>query len=303
MLLSNTGAKIAQQYIKCVKVVKQMSFTASIESEADVTIGDIVAEADKIWKATTAIWKKIKLTKGKNGKPTLKPTDVEALDKFFEQQQKRHKQFSTAYPTVMRHQIQDNWYNTDVFRSYLNTVAKKPWTNDKERMDSYTLYATMLMRATAKNHPNATVVKAFSDDYRARLQREHDQFMKDFDLIKAEIEQREKTVVAGRRVDLIAAWPRVASAAGASPEIIAATQTAFAIAEGQPGYVPTSTIESKLYDLKRIACGVSADEIAAEQQAAADAKRERLANATLQIPEQMEKKHADNVRRLAEENS
>lgn len=280
-----------------------MSFTASIESEANVTIGDIVAEADKIWKETTAVWKKIKLVKGKNGKPTLKPEDVEALDKFFELQQKRHKQFSTAYPTVMRHQIQDNWYSTDVFRAYLNVVAKKPWTNDKERMDSYTLYATMLMRATAKNHPNATTVKAFSDDYRSRLQREHDQFMKDFDLIKAEIEQREKAILAANRIDLIAAWPRVAASAGVSEEIINATLAAFAIAEDQQGYVPTKLIESKLYDLKRVACGVSAEEIAAEQKAAIEAKRERLANATLQIPEQMEKKHADNVRRLAEEHT
>lgn len=277
----------------------------SITSEKEITKEDIIKEAQYIWKQAQNTWKDIsykkEVKKGKKkGLKTITGHDHEVLDKLFEKTRNEHKEFASSYPTVLRHMIQDQWFEISAFRKYMDEVEKNPWTNDEQRMDSYTRYAELLLIASKKKEghhdTNKTVIAAFRRDYRGRLQKEHDDFTERFEEYKKSIQEEEKQLDVEKKNDLIAAWRRLGPIAKVSDEKI--NDVAELVKEG---VLSLDKFQSMVYDIRRILSGVDIETIEREYAEHERKTREKMENTTVQIPENMNKEAAERLRRLAEE--
>jgi len=268
-----------------------------IVNEKNVSAADVIKEADKIWEKAQAVWNGIKPMPAKKGKPkTIKATDFAALDELYKRVTEEHREFAQAYPTVLRHMIQEKWYSPRAFREYMRSVEAHPWTNDAERMDSYTIYAELLMRETnASKHLNQSVINAFKRDYRERLQKEHDQFINDYKQLQKQLEDEEKRVEEAKRADLLTAFKRLAPQANVTQQRIEDM-----VALINSGVIKTSMLVSVVNDLRRILAGESVAVLQQEYKEHREAAAATVPSTTkIHIPDEMEKIHAERVRKLA----
>lgn len=210
----------------------------SIQNEKNVTKQDVIKEADTIYNYCKKRW-------GWSGQSGNRNQSPKELDDLFEEMRVKHKDFYMAYPTVLRHMIQDMQYNHGVFAKYMDKVEKKPPMNDNERMDSYTDYATMLFRFYNKSHLNLTTINLFRTDYRKRLQKEHDDFKNLVDKMQKEVEQKEEQLDSKKRDDLLEVFKGLSEDLG--PERIAEVENLV-----RAGIIKTSALEDMVYDIKRM---------------------------------------------------
>jgi protein-tyrosine-phosphatase len=186
---------------------------ASITNAKDVTAEDILAEANGIWKEANEIWRK------KN----IGIEDFRELDRIYEMFYEKHKELFSSYPTVLRHMLQEKRYHPDAFRRYLSKLKVKPWTNDEQRMDSYADYAVLLYKAIQDGqHGRRRWTQAEASwlwqDYRKRLQIEHDEFKKKYEKHRKDVEEDEKRFDKERREELLAIVRRLAQELNISTE-------------------------------------------------------------------------------------
>lgn len=182
---------------------------ASIDNAKKVTADDILAEANAIWKEAQVIWRRDKVEVG----------DMKRLDQIYNSFWEKHKDLFSTYPTVMRHMLQEKQYHVDAFRKYLRKVAAKPWTNDEQRMDSYAdyaviLYKTLNSRENGGHGWNAAAAGALHQDYRQRLQREHDEFRTKYEKHRREVEAEEKRLDIEKRQETMELIKKIAAELG-----------------------------------------------------------------------------------------
>lgn len=305
ILYSTNILKIDYQFIikKNTGIInmEQVARDVTIENEHNVSKRDIINEAYAIWDEAQKVWAGIKpLNSSKKQKKSgmkIKKSDHELLDAHYHKVCEEHKDFVSAYPTVMRHMIQEKWFHKKAFADYMTEVEKSPWTNDSQRMDSYTRYAELLMRATSPNkHVNKSVVAAFKKDYRARLQSEHDQFINDYKRFKDEQDAEKKAEDAEKRIEYKKTFNRICVDADVKPDYIEQVNTLI-----DANMLSTKALETVIYDIRRTIAGVSVDEIRKEN---ADFKKqveENQRNTSVCIPDKMDEVHAERVRALAAE--
>lgn len=234
----------------------------AIGNEHNVTAKDIINEADRIYKKVIHGYKDIDVKKPKHGCPSI-TDDKEAnekIDALYNKIRSEHKDFASSYPTVLRHMAQERWYDHDAFVKYMRELEKSPWTNDEQRMDSYTRYAELLLRETNKNkHMNNTTIAAFKRDYRRRLQEEHDTFMRDYKAIGDKVAAEEAEIDKAKRAGLISAFQRIAKVAGVEDEKIKQVNQLI-----ESGLLKTNVLEAMVYDLRRAIAGTPIEEIRRE---------------------------------------
>lgn len=254
----------------------------SIGSEHNVTADDIIAEANGIYKVVLAEYEKIKSkSNGRGGQVPKRNSDEKIIDELYTQLRDKHKDFSSSYPTVMRHMVQDCWYDSAAFTKYMREVAKKPWTNDTERMDSYTRYAELLLRETnSAKHMNTTTINAFKRDYRGRLQNEHDTFMKNIERMQAKVAEEEEATDKMKRGELLLAFRRLAISAGVNEQRRLDIE---ALVTGN--LMKTSMLESIVYDIRKVIAGESAESIRKEREEHEDKVIEARTHTTAVMPE------------------
>lgn len=232
--------------------MEQQSF--SIRNEKNVTKQDILKEANDIWKKCKDIWAGIKpINKKHKGKKTTMITqkDYKLLDELYERVVSEHKQLAQAYPTVLRHMIQDMQYSPKVFAKYLDKLEKNPYTNDESRMDSYTDYFVMLMKeCRSDKHFNATELSILRKDYRQRLQKEHDDFMEQTERYKKEVEEKQKIYDETKRKDLLSAFRTLSEDLKVPEEQIKQVEQMT-----ESDMIRTEILEGYVYDLQRIKAG------------------------------------------------
>lgn len=270
-----------------------------ITNEKNVTKGDIIREASKMWKEAQDIWNGIKTIGGKKnknkGKVKISSADHQKLDEIYRKMREEHKEFATSYPTVMRHMIQDKWFDIKAFREYMDSVEKNPWTNDSERMDSYTHYAVLLMRNTSKSHVNVSTLNAFKRDYRMRLQNEHDQFMQDYEKYKAQVEMEAKNAEMEKRIDLMTAFKRLAPQSGISEEKVKDMEELV-----KNNMIKTSALETLVYDIRRVLAGENIDKIRKENEEHRRKLEEKAKNIQIEsLGEKMASVHEEKIKELA----
>lgn len=238
-----------------------MDLKFNVENEGSVTKEDIIEEADQIYAKSQEVWRGVKYVYSKSKRryrePYLKTDDKKKIDNLLSRLQSEHKKFTQAYPTVLRHMVQENQYNSTAFRQYLDKVEEKPWTNDDERMDSYTDYAVLLLKAQNPGRRfNKTELTAFRREYRDRLQQEHDDFKKALEKCTKEVEELEKQYTAKRRANLLQAFERLTDKLGMDED-----RRDNILNLVNADLMNLDEFETIVYNLKRIQCGETFEKI------------------------------------------
>ena len=155
----------------------------SIKNEKEITLGEIVTEADTISR--------------KSRSRKLKFGNIEAADSLMAELRKEHPEFCKSYPIVLRYMCQMQEYSTRAFRQYLLKIKEHPWKTQEEYLDSQADYVVILYRATHTRW-NQTVCENIRKNIRTMLQNEHDTFTKyakefDREVTEEEIELKKRT--------------------------------------------------------------------------------------------------------------
>lgn len=151
--------------------------TVNIKSEKEVTADEVVREADKIWKFARA--------------RKLKFGDTEKTNELLKEVQKKHPQFSQAYPIVVRYMCQMQEYNSKAFRMWLLKIKEHPWKNPAEYMDAQADYVTRLYIAR-KPHANKTEINNLRSNVRTLLTKEYETFKSCAETTETNVTQNEK---------------------------------------------------------------------------------------------------------------
>lgn len=219
---------------------------------------------EDVWKIANEIWEKYKKECKMRG---IRPDNHRELDAMLRRYQEDHKDFAEAYPTVLRHMVQEGNYSSKAFKKYLDHLSKKVWTNDDERLDSYTDYAVFLFKELNKNkHLNATEIGHFKRSYRERLGAEHEKFVNRIKEVQGKIEQEEKELDEDKRKDLLSVFVRIAKNIKYPDDKIEQV-----VALVDTGMFSLASLEKLIHDLKAIDAGEASYETIKE----ARAKREK----------------------------
>lgn len=203
---------------------------------------------EEVWKIGNEIWEKYKKECQAKG---IKQNNHRELDSMLRRYQEEHKDFHQAYPTVLRHMVQEGNYTPKAFKKYLDHLSKKVWTNDEERLDSYTDYAVILFKeVNKKRHLNATEIGHFKRDYRERIGKEHEDFVKRVKEVQGKVEQEEKELDEAKRKDLLSVFERIARNIEYPEEKIKQV-----ISLVETGILSTLSLEELIHDLKAIDAG------------------------------------------------
>jgi hypothetical protein len=147
---------------------------ANITYEKNVSIDEVVAEAEVIW----AEFKKRK----------LKPEDTKKLDEFHLEMFDAHKQFAQAYPLILRYMCQLGAYTAKVFRLHIKKLTDSPPKTENDYLDVQADYVVMLYKAF--NRWDAKTASKVYNDTRKQLQTESDNFKA---LLKKHEDEKERT--------------------------------------------------------------------------------------------------------------
>jgi len=133
----------------------------SIKSEKEVSIDQVVKEANAIWKFA------------RNRK--LKFGDAEKTNELLEEIRKKHPQFCQSYPIVSRYICQMQEYSAKAFRMWLIKIKEHPWKSPEEYMDAQADYVVKLY-CSRKPHANKTEISNIRTNIRGMLMSEYNHF-------------------------------------------------------------------------------------------------------------------------------
>ncbi len=136
--------------------------SVTIAAEKKITVDQIIAEADTIWKMCR--------------QRKLKEDDEPGRDKLMRDVQTSHRDFYVAYPIVCRYMAQLNEYSTRAFTLWIKKVAANPWKTDAENLDAQADYVCILYRDRNPRQVNATFLTKLRTNTRSMLQEEYDNF-------------------------------------------------------------------------------------------------------------------------------
>ncbi len=141
--------------------VGNMELKAHFTSEKEVTIDQLVDEANVIWKYARA--------------RKLQFNDTEGASRLISDVQRLHPQFCQSYPLVNRYICEMQEYNPKAFRLWLMKIKERPWKSEAEYLDAQADYVAVLFRI---KHPRATKtqINNLRINIRTVLQEEHDKF-------------------------------------------------------------------------------------------------------------------------------
>jgi hypothetical protein len=154
-----------------------------ITSEKNVTVDDVVKEAVIINKKMIA--------------RKIKPGDFDLADQFMSEMRKEHKEFSQAYPIVLRYMCQMQQFNAKALRKYLLHIQEHPYKSEHEYLDSQTDYVVYLYKAQNKRW-NTTQISNLRKNVRKMLGDEHSQFVEISKKHKEDVEREELLYKAAR---------------------------------------------------------------------------------------------------------
>lgn len=132
-----------------------------IENEKNITINDLINEANNVWK----------VVRGRR----LKFGDIDAAEALMSEIRKTNREFCTSYPIVLRYMCQMQEYDSRAFKKYLLKIKEHPWKSESEYLDSQTDYVVILYQTRNKKW-NRTQINNLRKNIRNMLQKEHDTF-------------------------------------------------------------------------------------------------------------------------------
>lgn len=147
---------------------------AKIRYEKEVSIDDVVNEANQIHQKCKKLW------------PAN--DDSTALAKIHDDMVSDHRQFADAYPIVLRYMCELKQYRQKAFRRYLNYVKNHPWNSEDSYFESQAMYVTILFKETHPRYDEQKARKLFDNTVRM-LKLERDAFKQQMDANKKEVDR------------------------------------------------------------------------------------------------------------------
>lgn len=99
-----------------------------IEYEKTVTRAELVAESNKIW-------------------ALVRTLQGLGLNQTMEEVRKKHPQFCSSYPIIVRYMVQFTAFSKKAVDNYLKYIEKHPWDSEDKFLESQSKYVFYLMRA------------------------------------------------------------------------------------------------------------------------------------------------------------
>lgn len=146
----------------------------SITSEKEVTIKDLLKEANEIWRLVRA------------NRPK---SDTEEL-RLLEEINRRHPQFYQAYSFIVKLMCAGS-YHKKAFRLWLAEIKRNPWRNREEYIAALADYAGKLYKFL-NPHASPAEITAARDEVHAELKKEHEVFQAAIDQAQAKVENNIK---------------------------------------------------------------------------------------------------------------
>lgn len=162
---------------------------AQITSEKNVTLADVCAEANLIWKKCLAVFKS-------------RGMEESTCDQLLSDMRKQHPEFAKAYPIVIRYQCQTGRYHPQAFKKYMKYIVAHPWKNQSEYLDSQATYCMILYKETTPKWDKNKAQFIYTQT-RELLQKEHDTF-KDYSEKYQKVVEEDETRHASERENALA---------------------------------------------------------------------------------------------------
>lgn len=169
---------------------------ARIENQKKVTIEFVNKEGDEIWREC-----KEAFTNG-----TVPFGDMAAAQTLLTDIRRRHKDFATSYPIVVRYMCEMRVYHSKAFYKFLRRIELNPWKSEEEYLDAQADYVTLLYKHTTPRFDSRAAAQVRTE-VRELLRQEHKLFKEQYEVIKTEVEQREK-VLKEKSVDELIEYVR-----------------------------------------------------------------------------------------------
>lgn len=160
----------------------------SVVSEKEVSIEDIVAEANEIWK-------ELKSRK-------LDREDYVAGEQFYNEMCKKHPEFSKSYALVLRYIAEMRIYSAKVFMKWLKQIQVRPWKSAEEYFESQSNYV-MLLHTHYNPRASAEERYAVRNNVRKLLTDEYEDFKKTTQKYEKAVNERDAKLAAKNKADLL----------------------------------------------------------------------------------------------------
>lgn len=149
----------------------------SISYSKNVTIDEVLAEANSIWDEFR--------------RRRIGPNDHAEQDAFHREMFDAHKDLARAYPIVMRYMCQMGSYSGKVFRRFIVKMTEKPHQSESDYLDLQAEYVMMLYKEL--NRWDNKTASGVYNAARKQLQDETDEFKKIAKEYEAKTKLAEKT--------------------------------------------------------------------------------------------------------------
>lgn len=160
----------------------------SVVSEKEVSIEDIVAEANEIWK-------ELKSRK-------LDRADYAAGEQFYNEMCKKHPEFSKSYALVLRYIAEMRIYSAKVLTKWLKQIQARPWKSSEEYFESQANYVMMLHM---HYNPRSSTEERYAvrNNVRKLLTDEYEDFKKTTQKYEKAVKERDEKLAAKNKADLL----------------------------------------------------------------------------------------------------
>jgi hypothetical protein len=151
----------------------------SVRYEKEVSEEYVMNEAALIWKEFM------------NSKEP--PCDENAIEQYIISLHETHKEFSSAYPLVIRYMIQFRRFHMKALKRHLRKLSITTHKSESDFLDSQADYVAMLFEHTEK-HWNKNDIHNLRKEVRKNLDTERDEFKKSILAATAKLEKTELEV-------------------------------------------------------------------------------------------------------------
>lgn len=167
-----------------------LSGGANVRYEKEVTIDDIVNEANAIYRKCKKLW------------PTGADADnLDLLSKVHQDMRSEHPQFASAYPIVLRYMCELKEYRQRALKKYLNHLKHHPWTTEDKFLESQAMYVTLLYKETHPRYDEQKARNLFDNTVRL-LKLEREAFKQQVESNKKDVEREHRRMMTKNTLEL-----------------------------------------------------------------------------------------------------
>lgn len=157
--------------------------------EKEVTVDDVVAEANDIW------------TLFKKTFPRTAEHSQDSLTAFYNEMQCEHPQFANTYPIVMRYMCELGQFHPDALRKYLRFIQHHQWNSVDSYLESQAKYALILYKRLNPKY-KMDDAQRYYDNVLKMLKNERKQFEADADAAKTEVDKNHERMKLRNAIEL-----------------------------------------------------------------------------------------------------